>query len=1490
MLRSTTSRTHPSRTPEHIAGAASSSSAPPPGTPGSERKRSKSFFSISFGSPLKHLGGKKKSARSQGAESSASATETGTSEHGHGTESPPRRANVLDMQRTTGGSARLESTPDEPGDGPQLSRTNARARVIGRQPAQPPSTPVRELRVTFSDDVEVHLRTPTPTDSDESGSISPGSEEHDPLPVSTPDETAQNNAAQGATGTQEIETVEENETGRNDGTHRATGNPQTEIVEENETARNDNTQHTAGNPQTEIVEENETGRNTSTANTNNGETAPQPAGRPGADLPSRAHEVRHANPYHVSTDTTILGLSTTTKPSRPMSLPIGGPKLNPAPAATPAESLDPPPLAPAEAGLRQSKKLKAAKAFVRQLFSPDSLRGKRDAAARGKTQVEEIAPAFTTRAALDTHMKTLFPEQAEALDALAAELHDSLPGAGQTAEQATEQAATAQTVDQADRQSSGQPANRNTTPPHTELQFTHHMLISERLAQVTEGQAERASAAIDALKSGLFLPLRSIHSDSGPQQRAELRDLMRLNSNRSTFQQAQVDALSTAARLAASPAGYDALMRLMGPRVPEHRRADVKRLLEAVAKVEAERGKPADLAVHASTARGAVQTGQATLAQQVLDIEARVLDAPDDAPHTLRPSDKAALFSWDNGFHESGPGTELAKVQGRLAKMSKYVQRANHLQDLRNVKFERNDMVRSTAKVLDAKARILATRAQQVIGRKKSPLTGLRKFGANNDWLMHPDDDATRLDENAAKAVKILREHYQPDPAVFAPDVRNERARALPEKVVVAAVLEHWESLVAREDSPMRPLGNKLDQAALGEIAQKIATRYGVDNEAARSRIEGHLQRWAGSKTKLKFKGGFKLEREVSRELTVKDLKKWAADANVQTVARTLLGEEIDAGKTPQQARTDAQARADAVAAADAARAEAGVESSESAAPSSAPHAPTRLVETEFGEALRRSLAIVDQSAVRPDDLTPDGLHRFTRAYLQEHNWGNPLTASNGGTAGINTASISETVHRLAKKVLPFTATPVLDLRLGRTSNAVMAIGSTTHGGEIFIGSQRQVGGSLGAGMNFAVGPGKLKKILGQLNFGAEVTPLLGEAVKTRGVMVRVLRPPKSDRSGFDTAAARDELVRFNDLVWGIAKGEHGDLNPEKMWEHIAGEFFESKTISIGWQDQEALNIHHSVNASVGLRGGHALGKTIAGAFGSSEVVRAGVSAGYSADLTTFGSNQRKEETGRNRLARANFLWRFQQNGTAGVSLSTPAVPLSHAQGAVTSSLASGATSVTRNYQLSDMGFNATFRAIVKEGKLSEHYTLREFEERQAKAFVAFLTDKNRHAQFTEVFKATYGAEKGPQEFKNFLEKAKNWAGPGQHFVTRYRLSEVDRKKIDELAAVAHGLHESNPEHPMLASIAQAIEARLADESAWRPMQTFALEAQTARATKGINLGLQLSAADTVASDRELSAVVVPLPIANAWVKARMREPMPEVSTHHPRTETTAGA
>jgi hypothetical protein len=1114
-----------------------------------------------------------------------------------------------------------------------------------------------------------------------------------------------------------------------------------------------------------------------------------------ANVDDVAHTMRNPNRTHESTQTASLFTRLRTRPASGMELPTTGPALAPAKAAARMRPTPPPP-APGEPlpkgplGANQNNFLKAMRTAVKQIAPevPTPARTGKPAAPM---------PALHDEVEMKDHVWDMF-----------AQPHNQMASAARVTA----------LLDQLMPALAGPPAPRAghlpADPPTTTFPFTQHLLVGEHLAQACARDPERATAALATLRSG-------------PQVDAMLHAL-----KSGTLEGAGVDALRTAAGLASTHAGFQALLKMIQPPPAPERQAGLQRLLTAAAKVSQDlkltHGDPlAQSGMHAALK---VATGApATLAETVLAVEMRMHAAPaveGASPYAaLPPAHKAAVFAWKQGFRESGPGTDLAKAQGRLAKFGKYVARAARHEKNSAVKLDvRNP---STAGAfLKAKARLTMTSVHNAFGRKKSPLDPLRSMGVNNAAQGHPDDNITALDKHVGTAMGALSAHLAAQLPAHGSAEHAELAQALatpgtplPPVLERSALMNH----VTATAEQTRPLGHVLDKPALMQVALNIAHEHGVP--------EGDVQALAA-----------KLTHWEGKSVTLANVRAWAKEAGLHET------EPAPAG------------------------------------------APTAHQETGFGAAMRKAATILDASSNRPADLTADGAHAFVRTYLQEHQWGNAVTASNGGTLGFNAGALSIALKNASEQ---FTAAmsggavkgsvaPVADVRIAHASTAVLGFGTSHHGGELFIGTQRQIAGGLGGGIAASVRKGFSKFGL-QGGGGATVTPLAGDRAQVRGVMVRTMREENPNGEGWNSGKARDDLIKFVDTMFALAKGPDGArLEPARTWEHLASEFLESETLSVGWHNQSANSLHHTATASANAR---AVGIASDKPF---ETAGVGIAGSVTADLTSKGTNRRTETTGAHRMIRNNELSRFQVNATVSASTISPTLPVAGSGGAFAQGTEPDPTSETlnrpipligkqQNHSLVDKGMNVTFRALVDNGRLSETYTLRDVDIRDAGQFKEMMAEPGRKAQFEQVFTAVHGPEHGPQELQKFMARVENWAGAGQRYMMRTRLRADVRKGLDESAALASAIHARNPDDPRLAQLSQHMMARLSDEHSWVPMQLQAIESQSAADVRGLNFGLVATASRTVATDRELYSTAAAPDIVRAWA----RQPAPPAASDH---------
>ncbi|WP_241162982.1 hypothetical protein [Ralstonia solanacearum] len=122
--------------------------------------------------------------------------------------------------------------------------------------------------------------------------------------------------------------------------------------------------------------------------------------------------------------------------------------------------------------------------------------------------------------------------------------------------------------------------------------------------------------------------------------------------------------------------------------------------------------------------------------------------------------------------------------------------------------------------------------------------------------------------------------------------------------------------------------------------------------------------------------------------------------------------------------------------------------------------------ETAFSSAMRRARNILRPDKDKPADMSADSMRDYLKNFMADHNIGNSMTFADGGALGVNTSALTLNLARIVKRFKGgFALTPVFDAQASVARSAAFSIGTTAHGGDIFIGRQRQIGGQLGGGL-----------------------------------------------------------------------------------------------------------------------------------------------------------------------------------------------------------------------------------------------------------------------------------------------------------------------------------------------------------------------------------------------------------------------------------------
>jgi hypothetical protein len=379
---------------------------------------------------------------------------------------------------------------------------------------------------------------------------------------------------------------------------------------------------------------------------------------------------------------------------------------------------------------------------------------------------------------------------------------------------------------------------RRAAPAQAAFPLLPEFLVLESLARATDGDAQRADAALKCLRSGAFLPAK------GSTEPAT---------------QAALDALDAAGQLASSPDGFGALMSQMEHAPAADMQPHVRRLLEAAVQLKVDTGKPVDI----NRLPPAGESG--TLAHRMLELQIAALKGKDMSDEALSDEEKTDIFSWRNNFRSEAPRSELYRVQKRLAKFVKYVGRAE-LKDKREKAIIRWNDPASWGQYLGAKLGDAGSLVQQGFGRLKSPLNILAQSGTMNASLMHAEDDAWDLDQATHTVIGELHQHLGKQIAgrIAQGEIKREDlckpGAGLPKEVERAAILEYWTSLLAT----YRPLGCVIDAEGIEKVAENIGMKYKIDTKQ-RNVLEDKLSRWKG------------------HELSLADLQQWVKDSKLPT-------------------------------------------------------------------------------------------------------------------------------------------------------------------------------------------------------------------------------------------------------------------------------------------------------------------------------------------------------------------------------------------------------------------------------------------------------------------------------------------------------------------------------------------------------------------------------------------------------------------------------
>jgi len=773
--------------------------------------------------------------------------------------------------------------------------------------------------------------------------------------------------------------------------------------------------------------------------------------------------------------------------------------------------------------------------------------------------------------------------------------------------------------------------------------------------------------------------------------------------------------------------------------------------------------------------------------------------------------DTGALFAWRQGFREDGPGSDLANTKARLAKF----------------------VGRSIPRVEKQGAR---SHFWQMIGKKKSPLSAaaLGMHGAHRAGLVKEMDTYTASLRTLINTLATTAEPAAP------------QAIAHPGDLWRGAILQHWREL-AEANAPQS------DYALTADKLRALQPQVGASVD--------RLQREMSAPTAVASTAGSSPAHQEFAHLITQ------AGLTDDTQSQAWAQGRLETLATPQvvgaQARF-AQLVSHAGLVGEPPPYLVGLQPSASLLRYWSGYASEAAASPAFQSALEKA-----DKLEHPDDLkmqapTIEDARKTVETLLSSMESGNKVRLSNGGWMGVSTTGVSTGLSHVGK-ALPVPVSVQLDANLGTSRQAVVEIGRSAHGRDLFLGTDRTVRGSLGVGG--AVGydiKGWGKRVRVTL-FGAKVTPLDIETGQPRGVMIRATRPTTRPVEGhedweaikYDDKSATEAIVAASNLLFehAAASAEHRP-NADTLWNTLAQHCGDSNDISVGWVDQTKRRTRVSAEASVGIN---------VRVTSKHTPVRIGPSARLRGEKTVSNTATLHETTGTLRVEQSSVGTGHKVTARAGLAFSVgdtfyTAAPNDNASakagesGKISQSF-TGGMPLGFNWKLAEGGHTTKMKMTYHDGKIADRVCYFDTEYRSATEYLAVVRSEREAWIDMLAHKPGGTPAQAAREFDAYCETVEKHARPNQRYLHRHRLRPAAAREIEghqDLADLHRSLDPNSADAQASEALAQALlnapESRL-------PEKLAIIEQASTSHSLGLTTALQLRSNSEAEGVRELAAI-----------------------------------
>jgi hypothetical protein len=461
----------------------------------------------------------------------------------------------------------------------------------------------------------------------------------------------------------------------------------------------------------------------------------------------------------------------------------------------------------------------------------------------------------------------------------------------------------------------------------------------------------------------------------------------------------------------------------------------------------------------------ALKSARELTAARALVCAQELLVDPAAMPHLAL---RSAYLAYRNGFDSEGPGTELARFQGRLAKLITYAERASGPS---------------------------ASFPQRVLGHGKSPLSAL-PFGSAGARLRNPADDFAHVAGAVGMLATQLNQQIEHLPDRRSPEAVGKALR-------VAAACRYQQEIAEHGWRDKVSIGRSMRNKIVADVVQSL----GVDKDAIRS---------SGAYKELKAMGA----------MEAGTLRQWAAREDVEA--------------TPQ-----------------------------------------------LDQQLQKLEGLHNNGDWFPakGEVTPENVMDVLRDVLLNARSTFDVRYTDTGIHGIN-ANISQVIADAASMLAIPTAIVGPDVKAVRGRQAMVGVGSSSHGGTLFVGTDTRT--AVHAGVTGVAGWSFLKDHL-SVTAGMQFLPLVKDWSAPKGAMIRT----RMECIGPTAPGMEPWRAKMLEVFDTIARsGPEGALPSSKaqVWDALAEHFFKDPDVSFNWMQTEASNTSSTLTGTVGARGSYAGG------------------------------------------------------------------------------------------------------------------------------------------------------------------------------------------------------------------------------------------------------------------------------------------------------------